>query len=257
VAQIQIGHELRRGVSELDGEGEVTGGIVVIRYGANALRTISGVKAKLKDLQAGLPPGVELVVTYDRSGLIQRAKQRFMWIVPLTLLLVMALLYQNFRNLGKAFLILACLPLSLAGGFWLVYWLDYRFSVAVMVGFIALAGVAVQFGLVMLPYLDQAIAEFTRAGRLLNREDLRHAIVQGALLRIRPKMMTASVILAGLIPVMPASGAGADVMKRIAAPLVGGMVTAPLLSLILIPVGYVWWQGKSLPAPPETQPAAI
>lgn len=130
-----------------------------------------------------------------------------------------------------------------------------------MVGFIALAGVAVEFGLVMLLYLDQAVAEFVQQGRLLNRQDLRQAIVQGALLRIRPKMMTVSVILAGLIPVMVTSSTGADVMKRIAAPLVGGMVTAPLLSLIVIPVVYAWWLEKRLPAPPgtgtaETKPVA-
>ena len=177
---------------------------------------------------------------------LQRAKQRFAWIVPGTLLLVVALLYVNFRNLGKALLILLCLPFSLAGGFWLGYWLNYRFSVAVMVGFIALAGVAVEFGLVMLLYLDQAIEEFAREDKLHSVENLRQAIIQGALLRIRPKAMTVSVILAGLLPVMVITSTGADVMKRIAAPLVGGMLTAPLLSLILIPVVYAWWQAKRL-----------
>ncbi len=127
-----------------------------------------------------------------------------------------------------------------------MYWLGYHLSVAVAVGFIALAGVAAEFGVVMLLYLDQAIAEFRRDGRLTTRQDLQQAIIQGALLRIRPKIMTVSVIVAGLIPVMVSSGTGADVMKRIAAPLVGGMISAPLLSLIVIPVIYAWWQERIL-----------
>ena len=170
-----------------------------------------------------------------------------MWVIPLTLLLVVALLYLNFRHSGKVLLVLLCLPFSLAGGFWLVYWLDYHLSVAVAVGFIALAGVAAAFGVVMLLYLDQSIAELRESGRPVNYQNLQLAIVHGALLRIRPKMMTVSVIVAGLIPVMVSSGTGADVMKRIAAPLVGGMITAPLLSLIVIPVIYAWWQERNLP----------
>ncbi len=179
---------------------------------------------------------------------LQHAKDRLMWVIPLTLLLVVALLYMNFRHRGKVLLVLLCLPFSLAGGFWLVYWLDYHLSVAVAVGFIALAGVAAEFGVVMLLYLDHAIAELRQSGRPVNHHNLQQAIIHGALLRIRPKMMTVSVILAGLIPVMVSSGTGADMMKRIAAPLVGGMISAPLLSLIVIPVVYAWWQEKNLPA---------
>jgi Cu(I)/Ag(I) efflux system membrane protein CusA/SilA len=182
---------------------------------------------------------------------LQHAKERFMWVIPLTLLLVVALLYLNFRHHDKVLLVVLCLPFSLAGGFWLVYWLGYHLSVAVAVGFIALAGVAAEFGVVMLLYLDQAIEEFRRDGRLNSRQDLERAVVQGALLRIRPKIMTVSVIVAGLIPVMVSSGTGADVMKRIAAPLVGGMISAPLLSLIVIPVIYAWWQGRNLPEKPS------
>ncbi len=176
---------------------------------------------------------------------LQHAKERFMWVIPLTLLLVVALLYLNFRHHDKVLLVVLCLPFSLAGGFWLVYWLGYHLSVAVAVGFIALAGVAAEFGVVMLLYLDQAIEEFRKEGRLNSRQDLQQAIVQGALLRIRPKIMTVSVIVAGLVPVMISAGTGADVMKRIAAPLVGGMISAPLLSLIVIPVIYAWWLEKN------------
>ena len=177
---------------------------------------------------------------------LQHAKERFMWVIPLTLLLVVLLLYLNFRHSGKVLLVMLCLPFSLAGGFWLVYWLDYHLSVAVAVGFIALAGVAAEFGVVMLLYLDQSIAELRQSGQPVNYRSLQLAIVQGALLRIRPKIMTVSVIVAGLIPVMVSAGTGADVMKRIAAPLVGGMITAPLLSLIVIPVIYAWWQERNL-----------
>jgi len=166
--------------------------------------------------------------------------------LPGTLLLVAALLYGHFRSSVKALLVLLCLPMSLAGGLWLVYGLKYQLSVAVTVGFLALAGVAAEFGMVMLLYLDLAVAEAACEGRLETRQDLHRAIVQGALMRIRPKIMTVCVILASLAPVMIVNTTGADVMKRIAAPLVGGMITAPLFSLLAIPVAYGWWQARRL-----------
>jgi Cu(I)/Ag(I) efflux system membrane protein CusA/SilA len=178
---------------------------------------------------------------------LQHANERLMWVVPLTLVLVLLLLYLHFRHAGKVMLVMACLPLSLVGGFWLIYVLGYPLSVAVAVGFIALAGVAAEFGVVMLLYLDNAIDRFRQAGELKDRAALHQAIVEGALLRIRPKIMTVSVIIIGLLPILFSQGTGADVMKRIAAPLVGGMVSAALLSLILIPVVYSLWYGKALP----------
>ena len=195
-----------------------------------------------------LPPGY--AVTWSGQYLnMQHAKERLQWVIPLTLLLVVLLLYMHFQHFGKVLLVLLCLPFSLIGGFWLVYVLGYNLSVAVAVGFIALAGVAAEFGVVMLLYLDNAIDEMRRTGRLINQSDLHQAIVQGALLRIRPKMMTVSVIVAGLLPVMVSHDTGAEVMKRIAAPLVGGMLTAPLLSLIVIPTLYLWWYEKRLGLP--------
>ncbi|PKO84861.1 MAG: CusA/CzcA family heavy metal efflux RND transporter [Betaproteobacteria bacterium HGW-Betaproteobacteria-11] len=194
-----------------------------------------------------IPPGYAVAWSGQYVNL-QHAKERLQWVIPLTLVLVVMLLYLHFRHFGKVLLVLLCLPFSLIGGFWLVYALGYNLSVAVAVGFIALAGVAAEFGVVMLLYLDNAIEELRQAGRLNNRRDLHQAIIQGALLRIRPKMMTVSVIVAGLLPVMVSQGAGAEVMKRIAAPLVGGMLTAPLLSLIVIPVLYSWWWGHNLPS---------
>ena len=177
---------------------------------------------------------------------MERAKARLQWVIPFTIALVVLLLLLHFRNGTKVALVLLSLPFALVGGFWLVYWLGYNLSVAVAVGFIALAGVAAEFGVVMLLYLDNALEERRAQGLPMDAGTLRAAIVQGALLRIRPKMMTVSVILAGLLPIMVSDATGADVMKRIAAPLVGGMITAPLLSLILIPVLYSLWQGRRI-----------
>ncbi len=248
-AQVALGTVAK--ISMKDGPVEIkseNGRLVAYVYLDFARRDLGGYIA---DAQAAVAKAVTLQPGYSiawsgQYANMQHAKERFLWVIPLTLLLVVGLLYLNFRHGGKVMLVLMCLPFSLAGGFWLVYWLDYHLSVAVAVGFIALAGVAAEFGVVMLLYLDQAIAEFRQSGRLRNRQDLHQAIVQGALLRIRPKMMTVSVIVAGLIPVMVSSGTGADVMKRIAAPLVGGMISAPLLSLIVIPIVYAWWQERSL-----------
>ena len=192
-----------------------------------------------------LPPGYAIEWTGQYVHL-QHAKDRLRWVVPLTLVLVLLLLYLHFRHFGKAVLVMACLPLALVGGFWLVYALGYPFSVAVAVGFIALAGVAAEFGVVMLLYLDNAIDRFRRSGALKDRASLHQAIVEGALLRIRPKIMTVSVIIGGLLPILFSQGTGADVMKRIAAPLVGGMVSAAFLSLILMPVAYAYWHEKNL-----------
>ena len=151
---------------------------------------------------------------------------------------MLLLLYTYFRQLNKPLLILSVLPFALVGGFWMVYALGYQLSVAVAVGFIALAGLAVEFGVVMLLYIDQALA--TRPGPL-TASGIREAIIAGALNRIRPKMMTVAVIIAGLLPIMFSQGDGADTMKRIAAPLVGGMLSAPLISLFLLPVLYMVW----------------
>ncbi len=173
------------------------------------------------------------------------AKTRMMWVVPVTLILVLGLLQVHFRDSAKVAIVALCVPFSLIGGFWLTYFLGYNLSVAVAVGFISLAGVAAEFGIVMVLYIDSAIAA---AGppATLDGASLRAAIVDGALMRIRPKMMTVAVIMAGLLPVMFSAGTGSDVMQRIAAPLVGGMVTAPLLSLLVVPAVYLLWIGRRI-----------
>ncbi len=175
---------------------------------------------------------------------LQRAKERLSWVIPATLLLVWGLLLAYFRDWRKPLLTLACVPFALIGGLWLTYLLGYQLSVAVAVGFIALAGVAAEFGVVMLLYIDQALA--TRPKSAHTPATIRDAIIEGALTRIRPKMMTVAVIVVGLLPIMWSQGDGADIMKRIAAPLVGGMLSAPLISLFLIPALYRSWFNRGM-----------
>jgi Cu(I)/Ag(I) efflux system membrane protein CusA/SilA len=167
-----------------------------------------------------------------------RAKERMKLVVPITLAIIFALLYLTFRRWDEALLIMATLPFALTGGLWLLYWLGYNQSVATAVGFIALAGVSAEFGVVMLIYLKHAL-EAREDG------DVAEAVREGALLRVRPKAMTVAVILAGLFPVLVGGGAGSEVMSRIAAPMVGGMLTAPLLSMLIVPAAYLLLRRKS------------
>ncbi|MEO8439228.1 MAG: CusA/CzcA family heavy metal efflux RND transporter [Spartobacteria bacterium] len=179
---------------------------------------------------------------------LREAEQRLKVVVPLTLLLIFVLLYLNTRSIPKTFIVLLAVPFSLIGAFWLVYLLGYNLSVAVWVGLIALAGLDAETGVVMLLYLDHAWEKFRAEGRMNTRADLIAAVKEGAVHRIRPKIMTVSVILLGLLPIMwsPATQAGADVMKRIAAPMIGGVVTSAILELLLYPVIYVFWRGRAL-----------
>jgi len=180
---------------------------------------------------------------------LREAEQRLKVVVPLTLLLIFVLLYLNTRSVTKTLIVLLAVPFSLVGAFWLVYLLGYNLSVAVWVGLIALAGLDAETGVVMLLYLDQAWEKFRAEGRMKTRADLVAAVKEGAVQRIRPKIMTVSVILLGLLPIMwsPVTQAGADVMKRIAAPMIGGVVTSAILELLLYPVIYVFWRGRALP----------
>ena len=211
-------------------------------------RDLGGYVAEAKSLieqSVKTKPGYAIAWSGQYANL-EHARTRLYWLIPVTLLLVCLLLFLHFRDFRKVLLVLLCLPFSLVGGVWLIYLLDYPVSVAVVVGFIALAGVAAEFGVVMLLFLDKAITSFRAAGRLTSPQMLREAIIQGAVLRLRPKMMTVSVIITGLLPIMYGQDIGTDVMKRVAAPLIGGMVTAPILSLIIIPAVYLWWQEKLL-----------
>jgi Cu(I)/Ag(I) efflux system membrane protein CusA/SilA len=183
-----------------------------------------------------------------------RAQQRLAQVVPVTLAIIFLLLYLTFRNTIEALMVMLSLPFALVGGFWLVYLLGYNLSVAVAVGFIALAGVAAEFGVVMLVYLDNALKHREAEGRLRNIRDLKDGIEEGAVLRIRPKAMTVATIFAGLLPIMLLGGVGSEVMQPIAAPMVGGMITAPLLSLFVLPALYLLWRKGALSG--ESQEAA-
>ena len=176
---------------------------------------------------------------------MMRAKERLKIVIPVTLLLVVVLLYFNTRSVAKIAIVLLAVPFSLIGAFWLIYLLGYNLSVAVWVGIIALAGVDAETGVVMLLYLDQAYDKFRNEGRMNSMHDLQEAVEEGAVKRIRPKMMTVMAILLGLLPIMWSHGAGSDVMKRIAAPMVGGVVSSFALELLVYPVIFVIWKWRS------------
>jgi Cu(I)/Ag(I) efflux system membrane protein CusA/SilA len=196
-----------------------------------------------------LPPGYSLGWS-GQYEYLERAVSRLKVVVPLTLAIIVLLLYLNFRNARDVLLILGALPFALVGGVWLLYLLDYDLSIAAAVGFIALAGVATETGVVMVMYLEQAWSERRRVAseeaREPTREELHEAIVEGALLRLRPKLMTVVTIIVGLLPIMWGSGTGSEVMRRIAAPMVGGMISATVLTLVILPSLYLIVNGWRL-----------
>ena len=196
-----------------------------------------------------LPPGYSISWSGQYEFMV-RAVERLTTVVPVTLVIIVLLLYMNFRNLTEVAIIMGTLPLALVGGFWLLYLLDYNMSVAVGVGFIALSGVAVEIGVIMLVYLNQAFDkhknEAERTGSELTVAEVRSAVIDGALLRVRPIMMTVAAIIAGLLPIMLGGGTGSEVMRRIAAPMVGGMVSATILTLVVIPAVFLLWKSMGL-----------
>jgi Cu(I)/Ag(I) efflux system membrane protein CusA/SilA len=204
----------------------------------------------VKDMQQAVSAEVKLPSGYSLawSGqfeYLERATAKLKVVVPATLLIIFVLLYMTFRRFDEAALIMATLPFALAGGVWLLWLLGHNLSVASGVGFIALAGVSAEFGVIMLLYLKQAWEDRVKAGKQ-SEADLIDAIREGAVLRVRPKAMTVAVIIAGLIPIMVGSGTGSEVMQRIAAPMVGGMITAPLLSMFVVPIVYLLMRRREL-----------
>jgi len=206
-------------------------------YVAEAQRVVSA--------QVELPPGYSIAWSGQYEYMV-RAKQRLAAVVPLTLVIIVLLLYLNFRNFTEVLIIMGTLPLALVGGYWLLYLLGYNMSVAVGVGFIALAGVAVETGVVMLLYLNLAWQHHQAQGTANNVLQLREAVIEGSLLRLRPKLMTVAAIIAGLLPIMLGSGTGSEVMRRIAAPMVGGMITSTILTLVVIPAVFFLWKQRQL-----------
>jgi Cu(I)/Ag(I) efflux system membrane protein CusA/SilA len=204
----------------------------------------------VRDMQQAVAKEVRLPAGYSISWsgqfeFLERATAKLKIVVPATLLIIFVLLYLTFKRFDEAFLIMATLPFALAGGIWLLWLLGHNLSVASAVGFIALAGVAAEFGVIMLLYLKHAWDARVAAGRI-SEADLLDAIREGAVLRVRPKAMTVVIIIAGLLPIMVGTGTGSEVMQRIAAPMVGGMITAPLLSMFVVPAAYYLIRGRRL-----------
>ena len=200
--------------------------------------------------QVEVPPGYSIAWSGQYEYMV-RAEKRLAVVVPLTLIIILLLLYINFRNFTEVLIIMGTLPFAIIGGLWLMYWLGYNMSIAVAVGFIALAGVAVEIGVLMLVYLNQALgkreADATRQGIPFTREDVREAVIAGAGLRVRPIMMTVFAIIVGLVPIMMGTGTGSEVMQRIAGPMIGGMVSTVVLTLLVIPALFYVWKRSGVP----------
>jgi len=202
-------------------------------------------EAKEKAATLKIPEGYRLTWSGEYEYLV-KTHERLKVVIPLTLFVIFVLIYLNTRSATKTAIVLLAVPFSLVGSFWLLYLLNYNMSIAVWVGIIALAGLDAETGVVMLLYLDLAYEKWKKEGKMRNLDDLRESIMHGAVKRIRPKIMTVSVILAGLVPIMFSHGTGADVMKRIAAPMIGGVVTSTILELVIYPAIYMIWRSRSL-----------
>ncbi len=240
-AQLRLADVARLSVSEgppmLRSENARLSGWVYVDVRGRDLRSV------VSDLQAAVAQAVPLPAGYALSWsgqfeYLERAAERLKVVVPVTLVVIFVLLYGLFKSLPDAALVMAAVPFSLIGGFWLVWLLGHAVSVATVVGFIALAGLAAEFGVVMLVYLENALQRRLAAGEAMNKDTLLAAIREGAVLRVRPKAMTVAVVMAGLLPILLGSGTGSEVMTRIAAPMVGGMLTAPLLSMLVMPAAW-------------------
>ena len=195
------------------------------------------------DSTVEFPAGYSIVWS-GQYEYMHRAQERLRLVVPITLIIIFLLLYFNFKNVTESLIIMLSLPFALVGGIWLMWLSGYNMSVAVGVGFIALAGVAAETGVVMLLYIDNAFKDRMRSGEMNSKEDLRTAVMYGAVERVRPKLMTVTTTIVGLLPIMWGHGTGSQVMKRIAAPMVGGLITSAILTLIVIPAIYYLWRGR-------------
>ncbi|MBI4664693.1 MAG: efflux RND transporter permease subunit [Verrucomicrobia bacterium] len=228
--------------------GQLVGFVFVDITTDNIEGFVQAASARIRE-QVQFPPGYYMQWA-GQFEYLKSAERRLMVVVPFTLLIIFVLIYLNTRSVIRTFIVLLAVPFSLVGAFWLLYWLKYNMSVGVWVGLIALAGLDAETGVVMLLYLDHAWDKFKAAGRMNTLADLYDAVREGAVQRIRPKVMTVCAILFGLLPIMwsPETQAGADVMKRIAAPMIGGVITSAILELLIYPVIYVIWRQRHLPA---------
>jgi Cu(I)/Ag(I) efflux system membrane protein CusA/SilA len=251
--------KLTRGATSIRTE---NGQLAVYIFVDIASRDLGGYVAEARQAVANAVkfPASTYVQWSGQFEYLERAAARLKIVVPVTLLIIFLLLYLNFRRLTETLIVMLSLPFALVGGVWLMWWLGFNLSVAVAVGFIALAGVAAETGVVMLIYLDQALehlkAERAAQGRQFTRVDLYEAIMVGAVERVRPKMMTVVAIMAGLLPILWSTGTGSEVMQRIAVPMIGGMVSSTLLTLIVIPAIYGFAKGRGLPKQTDAETRA-
>jgi Cu(I)/Ag(I) efflux system membrane protein CusA/SilA len=247
-AQIPLGQiaeiMVTQGPPSIADESGALAGLVSVAVSGRDLRGYVEDAQRAVRERVALPAGYRLLWTGQYEHLV-RAEERLKLVVPVTLAVILLLLYLNFRSLAKSLIVLLSVPFAVIGAILYLDYLGYNLSVAVWVGIIALAGVAAETGVVMLVYLDEAYERRAREGRIVTAYDLREAILEGAVQRVRPKMMTVTAIMGGLLPIMWTTGTGADVMKRIAAPMIGGMVSSTILTLLVIPVLYALWRGQS------------
>lgn len=246
IPQIPLGQiadiEIIKGPTQIKSEeGLLTSYVYIDFSGRDVGGYINEAKQRLASLK--IPEGYRLEWSGEYEYMM-RTHEKLKIVIPLTILVIFVLIYFNTRSITKTIIVLLAVPFSLVGSFWLLYLLNYNMSIAVWVGIIALAGLDAETGVVMLLYLELAYEKWKKEGRLNTTNDLKEAIMFGAVKRIRPKIMTVSVILAGLIPIMFSHGTGADVMKRIAAPMIGGVITSTILELIIYPAIYMIWKGR-------------
>ncbi|BCB95921.1 cation transporter [Dissulfurispira thermophila] len=246
LTQVPLGEltdiKIVRGPTQIKSEEGLLASYVYIDFSG---RDVGGYveEAKKKIASLKIPEGYRLQWSGEYEYLL-KTHERLKLVIPLTVLIIFVLIYLNTKSVIKTMIVLLAVPFSLVGSFWLLYILNYNMSIAVWVGIIALAGLDAETGVVMLLYLELAYEKWRKEGKLNGINDLKAAIMHGAVKRIRPKIMTVSVILAGLIPIMFSHGAGSDVMKRIAAPMVGGVVTSTILELLIYPAIYMIWKGR-------------
>jgi len=248
-AQIELGQlaniRVVRGPTLIKSENAYLNNIVYVDVRDRDIGSYVEAARQLLDERLELPPGYRLEWSGQFEAM-ERASRRLRFVVPITLAVVFLLLYFNFGSVAEAGIVMLSLPFALVGGVWLMWLLDYNMSVATAIGFIALAGVAAETGVIMLIYLDHAYADARAACRTMTRPDVDGAVEYGAVERVRPKVMTVTAIIAGLLPILWGTGAGADVMKRIAAPMVGGMVSSTILTLVVIPAIYSLWKEREV-----------
>jgi Cu(I)/Ag(I) efflux system membrane protein CusA/SilA len=244
-AQVELGElaqiKIVQGPPSIRSEDASLNNIVYVDVRGRDIGSYVADAKRMLDERLDLPAGYRLEWSGQFEAM-ERANRRLRVVVPITLAIIFLLLFFQFGSVAESALVMLSLPFALVGGVWLMWLMDFNLSVATAIGFIALAGVAAETGVIMLIYLDQAYHERRMTGRLWGREDVDAAIEHGAVERVRPKMMTVTAIIAGLLPILFGHGAGADVMKRIAAPMVGGMVSSTILTLLVIPAIYSLWK---------------